>query len=394
MEPSTTPPVATVPLIDKDSYYKDLEFVSFSMLKCYSFCPTLFEDTYITKVYEEGDQDYFTYGKLVDAMLTESPKFVEENFAMVERKVKIEDALKIETKIGELQAYIDNPDFMAKCEKGNLTSLKGLESRKKQIAECEESLALITSLSKKIQVTTALWREADETATAIKAHPYFVNLTFNEISSQQIFAVNIGGIKRKGRLDHLKLSPAIERLYTIYTIGKMTQAQLKEEVQKLNPNDLWAIITDVKTCYSMKELEPANDHYLGQLAYYRELVSNFIGIPYQNIKCRILAGDKQNGKIKMAELFEYTQSLLDQARTKNHEMLGRFSEAMQTKTFVSQKESLGMQQFCFKCSKCRFCPFSQKPGDPVIISELRFPKRESKFDSNESAAAPTESTDY
>lgn len=57
----------------------------------------------MTKTYEEPEQDYFVYGKLVDAMLTEKPEFIAENFIRVDRKINPADALKFENQIKTLR---------------------------------------------------------------------------------------------------------------------------------------------------------------------------------------------------------------------------------------------------------------------------------------------------
>ncbi len=233
------------PLLDKDDYYKDVDYVSFSHIKLFASCETLYRDTYITKTYEEGDKDYFTYGKLVDALLSEPEEFVKENFMRVERKIKVEDALKYENQIKELEAYISAPDFLEKIEKGNKTAIKGLEKRKLEIEEAQGCLKVIGSLGDKIQVTNSIWEEAHETALAIKTHPSFVQFDWNSLTSQQLITAEIDGVKRKGRLDHLKLSPTIHKLYAIFKANQMTKEDLQKKIKELNPNDHWAIITDL-----------------------------------------------------------------------------------------------------------------------------------------------------
>lgn len=373
METFTTAPGST-PILDKDDYYKDVEFCTFSFLKVFSRCETLFEDLYITKTYEEGEQDYFTYGKLVDALLTEPASYIDEHFIRVERKIKIEDALKIENEIQELKNYITNPEFIAKLDKGNLTAQKGFDKRTKEIAALEAQLDVISSLSDKVQVTPSIWREADETALAIKTHPSFVNMVFNELTSQQVFKATINGVKRKGRLDHLKLSPAVEKIYAIYKAGKFTAEEVKQKVAELNENDKWAIITDIKTCYAVSKLEPYNTHYRGQLGYYQDLVRNFFGFSDTRVACRILVGDKQSNEFKVSELFQYTQRALDELKPDVEAWVQKWQQAITHNTYISDKQKNGMKQNCFKCSKCRICPFSIKHGEPVLIDAPRFEK--------------------
>ncbi len=113
---------------------------------------------------------------------------------------------------------------------------------------------------------------------------------------------------------------------------------------------------------------------MGQLSYYQDLVADFFGIPVNNIKVRILAGDKQSNKFKMAELFTYNQSDLDTMKIALADGAHKIVVARATNEFVSDKQKNGLNQTCFKCSECRFCPFSVKPGEPVLITGPRFKK--------------------
>lgn len=408
----------TEEMVTKDDYYKDSKSASFSGVKVFSRCETLYRDLFVTKTYEEPDHDYFTYGKLVDALVTEPTGFIEENFVRVERKVKPEDALKFENDIKELeeeiadkakkvdskmiekrgaiQAKIDNlrklngddsemkPASKKKLDKltkdlekvePDKTLSKGIASRRDKIVEVQERLNYIKQLADKIQVTNSIWENAEETAVALQAHPSFSDLTFNEVTSQQIFRTNKGGIPRKGKLDHLKLSPPLTRLYAIYAAEQMTIEELQQRIKNdIHPEDQWGIITDVKTCRDIKLLEPYNTHYRGQLGFYQDLVSDTLGIPAVNIRCRILAADKLSNGFKKCELFEYEQSVLDELKVDVEGWVRLWWDRQTTNSYVSAKEKHGWHQDCYTCSECRFCPFSMKPGDPVMISGPRFEK--------------------
>ena len=408
-------------MISKEDYYKDSGSVSFSALKVFSKCETLYRDIFVDKTYEEPEYDYFVYGKLVDAMVTEKPEFIPENFVRVERKIKPEDALKFENQIKDLEKEIDEKEkqndakkadkraalekkmndvsikMTAKREKdpkasvtaelekiqglqeeiknlpGDKTIEKGIESRRSQVAEIKAQLATIKQLADKIQVTNSIWVNAEETALALKAHPSYSNLEFNEATSQRIFTSNRGGIPRKGKLDHLKLSPSLTRYYAIYAAGQMTLEDLQQRIRDdVHPQDLWAIITDIKTCKNVRELEPFNKHYRGQLGFYQDLVSDTLLIPITNIRCRILVADKLNNDFKKCELFEYTQAALDELKPDVEAWVRIWWERQQTKKYVSAKEKSGWHQKCFTCSECRFCPFSTRPGDPVVVNGPRF----------------------
>jgi len=361
-------------LISKDDYYKDVECISFSGLKVFSKCETLYRDLFVTKVYEEPDHDYFTYGKLVDAMVTEPDDFIEKNFMRVERRINVEDALKIENSIVMLETEV----FEKEAEiavKPNKTTEKGIVSRKAKIEEYKGQLEIIKGLADKIQVTGALWENAESTALALKTHPSFVQMEFNDVTSQQIFTTVIDGIPCKGKLDHLKLSPALIKLYAIYIANQMTLSQLQFKIANdVHPNDLWAIITDIKTCRDIALLEPNNTHYRGQLGFYQTLVSAVLKIPIANIRVRILVADKLSNTFKKCELFEYSQETIDDLKVDVWAWAKLWQTASQSRTWRSAKEKEGWHQKCFTCTECRFCPFSVRPGDPVMVNGPRLDK--------------------
>lgn len=406
-------------MVTKPDYYKDYKSISYSTIKLFSRCETLFRDQYVTKTYEEPDHDYFIYGKLVDAMVTEPAEFIDENFVRVERKVNPEDALKYENDIVDLKKEISEKNSqieqkkevkrnairekvkkieekitgdkvsadvrseglekIAKLSKemdeipSDKTLEKGVEGRRTQVEELKTKLSYIQELADKIQVTNSIWLNAEDTALAIKAHPSYSNLVFNQVTSQQIFRSNKGGIPRKGKLDHLKLSPALTRYYAIYAAEQMTLEKLQEHIRNdIHKEDLWAIITDVKTCKDLKSLEPYNNHYRGQLGFYQDLVSDVLLIPIENIRCRILVADKLSNGFKKCELFEYDQTALDEIKPDVEAWVKIWFLRQQTGEYISAKAKKGMAQECFTCSECRFCPFSKNPGEPVQISGPRF----------------------
>ena len=367
--------VTAVEMEDKIDYYKDTSRISFSGLKVFSKCETLYRDLFVTKTYEEPDHDYFVYGKLVDAFITEKPEFIAENFIQVERKINPEDALKYENKIKELRAEIAEKEAQL-LVKANKTTEKGIEGRVKKIEEIQVSLNAIKELADKQQVTPSIWENAEQTALAIKTHPYFSNMEFNDVTSQQIFQTEIDGIPMKGKLDYLKLSPALTKLYAVYVAKQITLDELQTKIIGLNMNDLWAVITDIKTCYDIAKLEPYNTHYRGQLGFYQDLVSKVLCIPTKNIKCQILVADKLSSTFKKCELFQYEQQTLDELKPDVRAWAHIWMNSIKTSQFISAKEKSGMDQKCFTCSECRFCPFSRKPGEPVMISGPRFGKTE------------------
>lgn len=408
--------LATAPDLEtKEDYYKDYSRISFSSLKVFSRCETLYRDLFVTKTYEEPEYDYFTYGKLVDAMVSEPDGFIEKHFVRVERKVDPEKALEIENKIKGVEAEIveketqlkekmdekrktiqDKIDNFEKVNEGkemseatikkieklkedlikvepDKTLSKGIDSRKATIAEFEEQLKAIKALASKIQVTNSIWVNAEETADAIKAHPAYSNMEWNQATSQQIFLTQRNGVPRKGKLDHLKLSPALTKIYAIYAADQMTLEELQEQIRtSVHPQDLWAIITDVKTCRDIALIEPFNKHYRGQLGFYQDLVSDTLLIPVEKIKCRILAADKLSNDFKKCELFEFTQEALNELKPDVEAWAQIWWQRVQANEYISAKAKDGWHQKCFTCSECRFCPFTTRPGEPVMVAGPRF----------------------
>lgn len=356
----------------KDEYYQDTKSVSFSMLKTFSKCETLYRDTYVTKVYIEPEHDYFLYGKIVDALVTEPREYVDKNFVIVDKRIKPEDALRYENKLAEIREKIEAN--LEKVAAGNKTAIKGNATREKEAQEIEAKLAFLRSMDGKEQVTKSLWDEAEQTALAIKTHPYFPNMKFDQFTSQQIFTVMINGVSRKGRLDHLKLCPALDKMYRLFVAKQITYEMMCERIVQLDPRELWAIITDVKTCYDFSKLEPYNNHWRGQLSYYQDLVSEFLLIPRDNIKCQIIAGEKVTNRFKMSELFMYTQDALDEVKPDIEALVSSWKEATMNNRYVSAKEKKHFEQDCYTCSECRQSPFSMRIGEPVMITKPRFAK--------------------
>lgn len=432
-------PLATS-LVTKEDYYKDTGCISFSSLKVFSRCETLYRDLFVDKTYEEPEYDYFTYGKLVDAMVSEPAEFIPANFVRVERKIQPEMALKFENDIlalkkeieekkeqieskkaekrGAVQKKIDaivakypeqDPSTYPEKDQDKIKTLteerdtipadktleKGITGRAEQILTLQASLDLIKQLGDKIQVTNSIWMNAEETAAAIKAHPSFSLLEFNEATSQQIFRSNKGGIPRKGKLDHLKLSPSLTKYYAIYAANQMTLAELQEKIRtEVHPTDLWAIITDIKTCKDIAGLEPYNKHYRGQLGFYQDLVSDTLLIPQAQIRCRILAADKLNNDFKKCELFEYTQESLDELKPDVEAWVQIWWQRQAEKHYISAKEKAGWNQKCFTCSECRFSPFSMRPGEPVMVAGPRFAPRDEVVAPSDDVSTADAALDY
>lgn len=353
--------------LTEEQYYADNQFLNFSALKIFSKCEVLYKDTFLVKTYQPPDKEYFTYGKIVDCLLTTPDKF-DEMFIRVERTVKEEKALEIENEIKGLQAEI--VELTQKMNDGDGRAKRSITAREKKLGEAQANLESITKFKDKIQVTPSLWKNAFETAEAIKSHPFFGSLEFNEFTSQQSFATTIDGIPTKGRLDYLELSQPVFEMYKLWKTGQITADQMKERITLIPEAQRKAAILDIKSCYDLSKLEPFN--YRNQLSFYRRLVLAVLGI---KADCYILAGDKA-GEFKKVELFKFSDNVLDDILPDIEEWSRRWFAAVKNQTFVSAKAKEGFKQECYSCSECRNCPFSIVPGQPVMINAPRFDKTE------------------
>ncbi len=349
--------------LEEKEYYQDTNYLNFSGLKLFSKCETLYRDTFLLKAYEEPERDYYLYGHVVDCFLTEPDEF-DKRYVRVDRTVKVESALDIENKMQVLANEIEG--LKEKADKGNKTAIKGIVSRQGQMFELGEKLKVIRDFSDKIQVTNAVWENAMATAEAIKAHPIFGSMEFNDVTAQQTFACIVNGIPRKARLDYLKMSKPLTDLYTLWKTDLISLQEMQKQIAALDPADKWINILDIKTCYDLAKLEPWN--YRGQLAFYRTMIREIFGI---SAECYILVGDKAD-EFKKSEWFHYPANVLDTIETDIEIWAKRWANAITTNTFVSAKVKEGFQQQCYACSECRTQPFSTKPGSPVEVTGPRF----------------------
>lgn len=404
-------------LITEKNYFQDRTHLTFSALKVFSKCETLYREVFIAKTYNEPDRDYFIYGSLVDAILTETPEFVKENFILVSSKVSLDDALKYENKkqevLNEMEEVKKKDDvkmekLVEKLKEANekeaktdsqkkakdkkliklnseikdlesnpsSTVVKGLEVRQKKIDEFDQKLLAIKEMGNKSQVTKSIWKNAEETALAIKTHPYWTNLDFNPTTSQQIITAEIDGIPMKGKLDHLRLSPQVEKIYKMYKAKMIARDEMQNTIHNLPYESKHAIITDIKSHFNIEKIEPYNNHYRGQLGFYQNLVSAMLMIPIENIKCQIFVGDKVSSEFKRSEIFIYAQETLDELKGDVKEWSNIWRDATALDKFTSAKAKWGIEQKCFTCSECRMAPFSQEPGVPVLVTGPRFKTEE------------------
>lgn len=335
------------PITNEKEYYDDSEYISFSGLKLFSKCPTLYKEVYKDKTLKQEDHDYFVYGKVVDALITESPEYFKEHFMVVSRTVDPEKKLSLEVKLKDAQAeYKKRGEILAK-NPNNKTALKGEASWAEKIGEIEKQIYEINNIGDKIQVTTSIYENAIATAEAIKADPVIKYFYFSPETCQKILVTEnlFGKYKGKGKLDYLYLEGA----------GDIS-------VDGVQGKFVAATIADVKTCRSIKDLELDNTHYKGQLAFYRELIHRVYNIPKDKISCYIIAGDKQTGKLKNAQIMEYDSELLDEMDPILEAWTQKLFTACTNNVFMSARELEGNKQQCFTCSSCRTAPLSKDGG--------------------------------
>ena len=338
------------PTTEKE-YYEDSDYISFSALKLFSKCPQLYKEVYLDKSIVQEDHDYFVYGKVVDALITETPEYFEEHFQIVSRSVNPLDKLRLEAKVTDLtKEMIERKE---KADAGNKVAQKGILARSKEVVELTQRIAEIDAMGTKIQVTKSLYENAEATALAIKQHPFFERFFFKPEYCQKILATEklFNKFKAKGRLDYLYLEGSGD-IFVNGEQGKFTGAK----------------IADVKTCRDLKSLDLNNSHYKGQLAFYRLLVSSIYNIPKENISCYIIVGDKQTSTLKHSEIFEYDSKLLDEMEPILEAWTQKVFDACTQKVFISARKQEGIKQECFTCSDCRVAPFS-KDGSIVKIDQ-------------------------
>ena len=306
------------------SEYKAIDAFHYSGLKMFAKCPRLYYETYITKTNVQEAKDYFLYGNVVDTLITQ-PEELNNRFVQVSRRSD-GSTLDLEMKCTELRAEMDT--VLIKAKEGNKVAIKGFESRQKKLIEMEEQIRVAKESGDKVQVPTAIWNDAHETATAI------INLPLhNELLTQgyecrpQETLQSKGSVNRKGMID---------RLY------------VKERD---------VIIVDIKTAYRLTDIDPLM--YAGQLAYYKHIAE---GNNFNVISCYALVGDK--GDQKLAQDYIYSTEVLETAFNEVLKVETYLLEAISKNEWPSAKSIRGKEQECFSCAECSNRPFSM--GDNAV----------------------------
>ena len=351
-------------------YRTSLDMISYSEVKCFNECPRLYFEQYVLKTYKQEDEDYFLYGQIVDALLTQ-PWSLAQKFVRVTRRTdgafieEVEKMQKIEAKIAELEPQAN----------GNKTKAKSLEKAKRELEDIRMKIAEIKSVGERTQVTGAIWDNAHETAEVMKRNPLFHShiKPFLDTDTRQPFQQMVYDIETasKGTLDVLVLAQSAQEILNAFRGGKITKQDAREEVAKLEDVEDWGYIIDIKTTAALRKLDPCM--YATQLAYYQFIVGEILGI---KLPCYILVGDK-DASDKVAQDYVYSQDLLDtklaafmQAKNLLLNSLQLYKETQEEKWFPAAKNIYGRKQECFRCSQCKERPYSDQAPVHVTVKDL------------------------
>jgi hypothetical protein len=341
----------------------DKLLVSFSHLKAFSKCPRLYKEQYIDKTYVPPPQDYFTYGSLVDAMLT-APETVDTKFVRVERRVDASKVLQIEEDMKGLIAEMEAPDkkglsMRQKAADGNKTAVKGIEAREAKLAEKEIDLKTIRELGNKTQVTPAMWDDCEQTTESIRNNPTYKQiLKANPVYQVTLQSTRLG---RKGTLDILVMSAPLRTLFLAWNMDITQYEEFRKNVDALPAADRWVYVWDIKTCAALAYEKFEAETYAGQLEMYRSLVLDVLGI---EPLCGLVVGDKDASR-KMTQDYIFKPETLARAGETMKEVEAIFRMAFRDNHFPPAKQIRGVKQQCFTCTMCSDRPYSLE--DPIAV---------------------------
>lgn len=348
-------------------YRLNFDMVSYSEIKLFSQCPRLYFEQYVLRTHVQADKDYFTYGQVADALLTQ-PWTLDEKFVRVSRKSdggylkEVEEMQKLEAKIAELEPQAD----------ANKTKAKSLAKARLDLEETRARIVEMKSIGERIQVTGAIWDNAHETAEVIKRNPFYASqilplIETNRGSFQQmIYDMETHG---KGTLDILYLSPGLQAVLDTFRAGTLTKQDALEEAAKVE--DKTGFIVDIKTTFAMSKMSPVM--YAAQLGYYQSIIQEILGV---KLPCFTVVGDKDS-TTKVAQDFAYSQDVLDRELGKLLAVkkillksLELYKGSQQEQWFPSAKILRGVKQDCFTCSRCKERPYSIDAPYQVTMKDV------------------------
>lgn len=335
--------------------------INYSGLKLFSKCPRLYKEEKIDKTYVPPAKDYFTYGSLVDTMLT-CPDDVEKLFVRVDRKVDASKCVQLEEDIKGLHAEMSlvkdkkGKTMAEKAEEGNKTAIKGLDARNAKVLEKKKELDVIRNMGHKTQVTPAMWLDCEATAESIRANPTYKMI----LKANPAYQVTLESTRSKmrGTLDILAMSAPLRTLFLTWNLDMTHYEEFRKAVDELPEKDRWAQVWDIKTCAQLAYGKFDPTMYAGQLSYYQDLVAEVFGlVPHKEIVCGIIVGDKDASR-KMTQDYLYTTATLEEARKRTDRIEKIFWACVENNDFPPAKRIYGAKQECFACSMCSDRPYS------------------------------------
>jgi hypothetical protein len=280
-------------------YFEDYEYVTNSHLKNYEHCPYFYSEKKAGKVVEI-EKDYFTYGKLVDTIL--SGENFEDKFFIGSTPKETPEELR--EAIGVLENEISERASSGKAP---------LKSKIDRLEKLFKKLDLAMASEGKIGVTGTVMVHASATAKEMKFQPLY--RAFDKCSPQTIIATeidtpNFKNVKVKGMIDKLDLENKI--------------------------------LCDDKTTANMTTFNP--EMYVQQLAWYRMLVRKAHGI---TVDCYLAVGDKFTD-FKRSGFYYVSPGRLDYQEELNIELLERLLLDKEFKA-VSEIDPKNIEEKCWKC---------------------------------------------
>lgn len=344
--------------LSRDAYRDASEYVNYSSLKDFSACPRLYYEKYVERSLVDIRHDYFTYGSLVDCLVT-TPGELEERFIQVDRRMEAAKTLDIEMRLKELPLEIEalKAELAVNPKKTVQTKLKKAEA---EIQALNDKLNVCRNAISREQVTAAMWEDAHDTAQVIKQNVRYQHLIVDQFPlamPQVVLCTHTEGKPhRKGQLDFLVCpSQEAQALIQMWQGGMIFEADLPARFAELGDSSSVFHIIDIKTTARLSDFDPKT--YAGQLAFYQAMLASLTGLAKEHILCSIIAGDKRDDR-KMAQDYLFTQDTLDFAYGQVLVVEEALRECQRTNVWPSAKSLRGQEQTCFRCRECSSRPFS------------------------------------
>ena len=340
-----------------------IEQINISGLRVFGDCPRLFFEQEIEKTYTPPDKDYFTYGTIVDLLLSGTESELEKRFILADRKVDTGDTLKLENDLKALHEEMysakdtKGKTMHEKAEAGSALAMKGIAKRTQEMDAIKEKLRVIKNVDTKTQVTKSLWNNAHETAEVMRQNPGYKNCQIEPETCQ----VELVSGRRRGTADYMRLSPMAQTIWNIWKGGMCTAEEMRLRIAELPDKEKYGTIKDWKTTAGFSINDFNAKKYAAQLWYYREIVLELTGIL---CRCETIVGDK-DPKRKMVQDFVYSAATLNEAGQSVQALERLFWKCVMDNVWPSAKQLDGLEQKCFRCSECSDRPFSH--GGPCII---------------------------